>query len=232
MDIAHEKEAPYLYGAFNMSCGYKILKAYCLKIDKSYANRADNTIGRKTMDLQFKTQRLVLKILNKADAPALLDYFSRNASFLEPWEVTRDETFYSIENMETLISDDLMGLKAGHTLRFWIAKREEPNRIIGSVALSNIIRGVFQSSFIGYRLDEKEINKGYMTEAINEMVLIAFRRLKLHRLEANIIPRNKRSIRTVEKAGFEYEGISKKYLKINGVWEDHIHMVILNEEVE
>lgn len=184
------------------------------------------------MDLKFETQRLVLRILNKADAPALLDYFKRNASFLEPWEVLRDDSFYTIENMETLIADDLAGLKAGHTLRFWITKREEPGRIIGSVALSNIIRGVFQSSFMGYRLDEKEINKGYMTEAIREMVRIAFDKLKLHRIEANIIPRNKRSIRTVEKAGFEYEGISKKYLKINGVWEDHIHMVILNEDVE
>lgn len=163
------------------------------------------------MDLQFQTQRLVLKTLNKADALDLLNYFRRNASFLEPWEVKRDETFYTIENMESLITDDFAGLKAGHTLRFWIAKKEYPNRIIGSVALSNIIRGVFQSAFIGYRLDEKEINKGYMTEAINEMVLIAFGKLKLHRLEANIIPRNKRSIRTVEKkAGFEYEGVSKK----------------------
>ncbi len=71
-----------------------------------------------------------------------------------------------------------------------------------------------------------------MTEAIVKMVAIAFEKLSLHRIEANIIPRNTRSIRTVEKAGFEYEGISKKYLKINGVWEDHVHMVILNEAME
>ncbi len=111
-------------------------------------------------------------------------------------------------------------------------KKEDQGRIIGSVALSNIIRGVFQSAFIGYRLDKEEINKGYMTEAIVKMVAIAFEKLSLHRIEANIIPRNTRSIRTVEKAGFEYEGISKKYLKINGVWEDHVHMVILNEAME
>ncbi len=79
--------------------------------------------------------------------------------------------------MESLITDDFAGLKAGSYTQFWIAKKEYPNRIIGSVALSNIIRGVFQSAFIGYRLDEKEINKGYMTEAINEMVLIALENL-------------------------------------------------------
>lgn len=184
------------------------------------------------MDLQFETQRLILKVLRKEDAPALLEYFVRNKDFLEQWEVKRDETFYTREWMETLIQDDINGLKAGHTLRLWIVKKGEKRRIIGSVALSNIVRGPFLSAYMGYRLDEKEVNQGYMAEAIKEMVSIAFDRLKLHRIEANIIPRNKPSIRTVEKVGFEYEGLSKKYLKINGVWEDHIHMVILNEAVE
>lgn len=184
------------------------------------------------MEIQFETERLILKCLNESDAGILLDYFSRNAEFLQPWEVVRGPSFYTMENMEKLIVDDRQGLKAGHTLRFWILKKEDQGRIIGSVALSNIIRGVFQSAFIGYRLDKEEINKGYMTEAIVKMVAIAFEKLSLHRIEANIIPRNTRSIRTVEKAGFEYEGISKKYLKINGVWEDHVHMVILNEAME
>ncbi len=199
---------------------------------KSITKSADNTIRRGTMDLQFETERLFLKTLTKSDAPGLKAYFYRNAAFLEPWEVKRDASFYTIENMQSLIADDKASLEAGHTLRLWIVKKDQPDVLIGSVALSNIIRGAFQSSFIGYRLDEKEINQGYMAEAIREMVNIAFEKLKLHRIEANIIPRNKASIRTVEKAGFEYEGISKKYLRINGVWEDHIHMVILNSAVE
>jgi len=184
------------------------------------------------MDIRFETERLVLRTLMKEDAPALLDYFSRNADFLEPWEVKRDASFYTLESMNTLVEDETTALKAGHTLRLWITPKHNTNRIIGSVALSNIIRGAFQSSFIGYRLDEKEINRGIMAEAITEMVEIAFEKLHLHRVEANIIPRNKASIRTVEKVGFKYEGISPKYLKINDVWEDHIHMVILNESLE
>jgi ribosomal-protein-alanine N-acetyltransferase len=54
----------------------------------------------------------------------------------------------------------------------------------------------------------------------------------LHRIEANIMPRNAASLRVVEKAGFHREGLAKKYLKINGVWEDHIHMVLLNDRME
>ena len=59
-----------------------------------------------------------------------------------------------------------------------------------------------------------------------------FTEKRLHRIEANIIPRNIASIKAIEKAGFIYEGISKKYLNINGVWEDHLHYVLLNSEIE
>lgn len=64
------------------------------------------------------------------------------------------------------------------------------------------------------------------------MIAIAFRDLELHRIEANIMPHNKASLRVVEKQGFQFEGLAKKYLKIDGKWEDHIHMVLLNEEME
>ena len=83
-----------------------------------------------------------------------------------------------------------------------------------------------------YQRNKDEINQGYMTEAIKTAVDYAFKELNLHRIEANIMPKNKASLKVVEKLGFINEGISKKYLKINGSWEDHIHMVLLNEELE
>ncbi len=68
-----------------------------------------------------------------------------------------------------------------------------------------------------------------MSEAVARVADIAFNDLRLHRIEANIMPRNKRSIQVVEKNGFIYEGVSKRYLRINGNWEDHAHYVLLNE---
>ncbi len=53
----------------------------------------------------------------------------------------------------------------------------------------------------------------------------------LHRIEANIILKNIRSLRVVEKLGFYNEGLAYKYLNINGKWEDHIHVVLLNEKI-
>lgn len=46
------------------------------------------------------------------------------------------------------------------------------------------------------------------------------------------MPKNKMSLRVVEKLGFYNEGLSYKYLKINGNWEDHIHMVLLNNNIK
>ena len=58
-----------------------------------------------------------------------------------------------------------------------------------------------------------------------------FKELKLHRIEANIMPHNKPSLELAKRLGFEYEGLAKKYLKINGKWEDHVHMTIINYDI-
>ncbi|CZS09951.1 ribosomal-protein-S5-alanine N-acetyltransferase [Clostridioides difficile] len=93
------------------------------------------------------------------------------------------------------------------------------------------MRGVFLSCYLGYKLDQDEINQGYMTEAIQKGIDIIFNEYGLHRIEANVMPKNQRSLRVTEKLGFYNEGIAQKYLKINGIWEDHVHMVLLNDKV-
>jgi ribosomal-protein-alanine N-acetyltransferase len=69
-----------------------------------------------------------------------------------------------------------------------------------------------------------------MTEAVRLVVRFAFEQLKLHRLEAGVMPHNLGSIRVLEKAGFHKEGIAKKNVKINGRWEDHQILAIINED--
>jgi ribosomal-protein-alanine N-acetyltransferase len=50
----------------------------------------------------------------------------------------------------------------------------------------------------------------------------AFQRLGLHRLEAACIPDNTPSRELLLKSGFRLEGEARAYLKINGVWRDHL----------
>lgn len=181
--------------------------------------------------MYFETERLILRTLSIDDASLLQDYLQSNRGFLEEWEPKREDGFYTIDNIRNIIMSETEVNANKNGLSLYILRKEE-NRIIGNIKLNNIVYGVFLSCFAGYKLDKYEQSKGYMTEALGEMVRIAFEEYKLHRIEANIMPRNKASIRVVEKAGFVKEGTSRKYLKINGKWEDHDHFVILNENME
>jgi len=98
------------------------------------------------------------------------------------------------------------------------------------MGFSQIVRGIFLSTYLGYSLDGEYINKGYMTEALEAGISYVFSELRLHRIEANVMPRNGASLKVLEKLGFQKEGLARKYLKINGVWEDHVHMTLLNED--
>lgn len=179
----------------------------------------------------YETERLILKVLDKAYAESVLSYYLRNRDFLESWEISRDEEFYTIKYHEKQITSELLNIKNGRLFKLWIFKKQDENKVIGSVAFNNIVRGAFLSCHLGYKLDKDEINNGYITEAIQEGLKIMFAEFELHRIEANIMPRNKASLRVVEKLGFYEEGLAYKYLKINGKWEDHIHMVLLNDKV-
>lgn len=179
----------------------------------------------------YETERLELKTLDASAAQLVLEYYIRNAAFLEEWEPSRGAEFYTKEYHQKLLDDELAMMEAGSFFRLWLFKKGEENRVIGSVAFSNIVRGVFLSCYLGYKLDGEEINRGYITEALRKAIEVIFDEYGLHRIEANILPRNTRSLRVTEKLGFNNEGTSPKYLKINGIWEEHIHMVLLNDKV-
>ena len=179
----------------------------------------------------FETDRLVLRVLDKSHAEMVLDYYVRNRAFLEEWEALRDKEFFTRQYQERLLESDTINMQNGSLFRLWIVKKDNPDRVIGTIGFSNIVRGAFQSCHLGYKLDQEEINRGYITEALRLGIEIMFEKFELHRIEANIMPKNKRSLRVVEKLGFYNEGLAYKYLKICGKWEDHIHMVLLNDKV-
>ena len=184
------------------------------------------------IDNIITTDRLIVKVLDESSADKVLNYFLRNKNFLERWEAVRDKDYYTLGFQRNTLISEMKKIKEGMMYKLWIYKKGDDKKLIGSISFNNIIRGCFHSCHLGYRLDKDEINNGYMTEGLKESINFVFTELKLHRIEANIMPRNKKSLRVVEKLGFYNEGLAKKYLKINGKWEDHIHMVLLNEDLE
>jgi len=187
-----------------------------------------------TNDFRLESERLILRVLDGSYAEKVLDFLKRNDDFLSRWEPVKDQGFYTLDYQRKKLDSDIKLIEEGRALRLWMFKKEDIlyNNVIGCIALNEIVRGCFHSCFMGYKIDQQNSNNGYMTEAVKTVVGYAFNDLKLHRIEANIMPRNAASMKVVEKCGFVNEGLSKKYLKINGRWEDHVHMVILNENME
>lgn len=108
--------------------------------------------------------------------------------------------------------------------------RRSDDALLGAINISEIIWGFFKSGYLGYYIGEGHAGRGYMTEALQLMLRVAFRRLRLHRVEANILPQNDASLALVRRAGFRREGRSPRYLKIAGRWRDHERWALLADE--
>jgi len=182
------------------------------------------------MQTRYETERLYLRILKPNYGRPVLEYYKRNHNFLKEWDPKREKDFYTVSYQKSTLKNEYYLFKDKIMVRFWIFNKEN-NKIIGNVCYSNIIMGNFKSCFLGYKLDKDEINKGYISEAISKTVQTMFDEYDLHRIEVNIVPRNARSLKVMEKLNFEKEGSSRRYLEINGVWEDHIHFATYNDEI-
>ncbi len=103
-------------------------------------------------------------------------------------------------------------------------------QIIGVFNINEIVRGFFQSAYLGFYGIEEFSGMGYMNIGLKLVLSLIFGSLELHRIEANIQPDNLHSIKLVEKNGFKKEGFSPKYLKINGIWQDHSRYALTIED--
>lgn len=110
------------------------------------------------------------------------------------------------------------------------AVRTEPGDLAGVVNLTSMIRGPFQSCFLGYFALRPFEGHGYLKAGLSQVLDRAFGEHGLHRVEANVQPGNVRSARLLQGLGFRLEGHSPRYLKIAGEWRDHDHYALTAEE--
>jgi ribosomal-protein-alanine N-acetyltransferase len=120
--------------------------------------------------------------------------------------------------------------KSGINKKSFLICSNENDAILGVININEIVMGAFRSGYLGYFIFEQYAGNGYMAEGMRLVIRYAFNRLKLHRLEANIQPGNKDSLRLVKRLGFAKEGYSPRYLKIAGRWRDHQRWAILRED--
>lgn len=164
----------------------------------------------------LSTPRLRLRALRAADVPALFEIFSDR-------EVMRYWSHGPLADRaaaEALLADIERRAREG-TLYQWGVARADDDRVVGTCTLAEIERSHRRAS-IGYALGRRDWGQGYAREAVGALIAHAFGALDLHRLEADVDPRNEASIRVVEHFGFVREGhLSERYL-VQGELQDAV----------
>lgn len=174
-----------------------------------------------------KILNVYIRPLALSDAVDLLNLEKKNQTFFESHSVTRPESHWTLETHKELIEKWEENTKKDIQYEFGIFLINN-DVLIGTIGLFHILRGPCQSATLGYSLDQDYNGKGYTTEAVNLVVNYAFEILNLHRIEAGVMPDNIGSLRVLEKSGFHKEGIAIKNVEINGRWEDHQILAIIN----
>lgn len=172
--------------------------------------------------LKLTTERLVLRSPHVDMAPLLASYLEYNRSHFAvssaflPGPVT-------LEWCREALLADARAFAAQSALRlYFFEKGASEGAIVGNLAFTNVVRGVFQACHLGYRIDQRYEGKGLMYEALVEALRYAFEALGLHRVMANYRPTNERSGRLLKRLGFVIEGYARDYLFLDGAWRDHI----------
>lgn len=169
----------------------------------------------------LKAEGVYLRLPAAGDYVAWATLRAESRAFLSPWEPTwpkddLDKAAFKrrLKRYQREVKDDL-----GYP---FFVFRSGDDALLGGLTLSYVRRGVTQSCALGYWMGEPHAGRGHMTAAVRAVVPFVFQTLRLHRIEAACLPHNKASIRLLEKLGFTREGYARRYLCIDGEWQDHL----------
>jgi ribosomal-protein-alanine N-acetyltransferase len=122
----------------------------------------------------------------------------------------------------------LARMRGPANIGYWI--RTPEHELAGVVNVTEIVRGTFQSAYLGYYAFLPHAGHGHMSRGLRAVLGDLFRVHRLHRVEANIQPGNDASRNLVGGLGFRQEGFSPRYLKIAGRWRDHERWALTVED--
>jgi Acetyltransferases, including N-acetylases of ribosomal proteins len=178
----------------------------------------------------IQTERVLLRTPQMADYPAWAELRAESREFLTPWEPLWASDELSRASFRCRIRHYLRDLRedVGYALFIFAAPTDT---LVGGLTLCNVRRGVTQACTLGYWIGARYARQGYMTAAVRAVIPFVFDSLELHRLEAACLLANMASVRLLEKTGFAREGMARRYLRINGVWQDHLLYGLLDTDL-
>jgi len=168
-----------------------------------------------------------LRLIRMRDARLLQRELLANRAWLQPWEATLPggvATFDMRVSIRRLLQQHRDG--AGYPFVM-----EYDGEVAGQLNIWGVARGSLCSATIGYWVSERFAGRGITPTAVALATDAAFERFGLHRMEICIRPENEASLRVVQKLGFRYEGLRRRYIHIDGDWRDHHAFALTVEDV-
>jgi ribosomal-protein-alanine N-acetyltransferase len=166
------------------------------------------------------------------DEEAFVEALRGSARAWAPWTPETDPTLTPADRFRREMERARRGREAGTHLRLLGIHPE--GGVVGLFALNEVVRGVFQNAYASWQVAARFMGDGYGTEGVRALLDVAFQEppsgLGLHRVQANIMPANRASLRIAGKVGFRREGTALRYLRIAGRWEDHVMHAVTREE--
>lgn len=166
-----------------------------------------------------------------SDFPAWSALRDQSRDFLQPWEPAWPEDDLTRAAFRRRLSIYARDLELGQGFPFLVF-REDDERLVGGLTVSNIRRGIAQAATLGYWIGKPYARNGHTLAAVRAACRFCFDRLGLHRVEAACLPTNEPSRTLLLKAGFSLEGKARAYLKINGAWRDHLLFGLVEGEAD
>lgn len=177
---------------------------------------------------------IVLRPIKQSDGAEWMELRARNAEWLAPWEASNPQPGGGLPTFRQMVRSLNQQAREGTALPFVITladSRAHRAPIVGQLTVSSIVWGSALMATLGYWVDREHAGHGIAPTAVAMATDHCFFTLGLHRMEINIRPENKASLRVVEKLGFRYEGLRPRYLHIAGEWADHESFALTAEEV-
>lgn len=186
---------------------------------------------KKHIDPLIRAEAFSICYQKDIGAQKIAYYRVRNTEFLTRWEPKRSPDYYLPEEIDSRIRSGFFNAGAENAHRLGITCNAIGD-LIGVINFTNITPYPFLACNLGFSIDENYQGRGYIKSALTVLLPVAFNSFGLNRIMANFMPKNFRSARLLHSLGFEIEGYAKRYLNINGIWEDHILTSLLASRIK
>lgn len=177
----------------------------------------------------LRGDRVMLRAPAIADYPQWAKLREDSRSFLAPWEPIWPADDLTKLAFRRRIRRYQREIRNGTGYPFFVFSLDGET-LLGGLTLSHVQRGVAQTASLGYWMGAPFAGKGHMSAAVRAVARFGFETIHLNRIEAACLPHNAASIGLLEKVGFHREGYARKYLCIDGRWQDHLLYGLLRDD--